>query len=75
MTDEQFIKTRHSFAVAPYALYDVIHALLNDNENYTRLSVGKEDGSLVVFVAKEHKYRHNGANGNEVGEIPIDNQM
>lgn len=47
--DDDFIKTRESVQVAPYALYDVLHALHNDN---CRCVVTKEDGNLVVMYSK-----------------------
>lgn len=51
MTDKEFIKNRETVQVAPYALYDALHALHNDG---CMCVVSKEDGNLVIHYAK-HK--------------------
>lgn len=70
METEYFIKNRISFQVAPYALYDVVHALLNDIENHTNVVVTKEDGNLVVMVAKQ-RYRKDTSNGETKCSDPV----
>ena len=46
------MKNRESVEVAPYALYDVLHAF---HRNDIECKVGKEDGNLVVFYCKRRK--------------------
>lgn len=53
--EEEFIKHRKSFKVAPYALADVIEALSNDSEYHTDICVTKEDDHLVVFFYRRFK--------------------
>lgn len=50
--EEYFIKHRESVQVAPYALYDVLHALQHQG---IKCTVGKEDGDIVVFYCKPRK--------------------
>jgi hypothetical protein len=51
MTDNEFVKNRETVQVAPYALYDALHALHNDG---CKCVVSKEDDHLVIHYAK-HK--------------------
>lgn len=50
--EEYFIKHRESVQVAPYALYDVLHALQHQG---IKCTVGKEDGDIIVFYCKPRK--------------------
>lgn len=50
--EEYFIKHRESVPVAPYALYDVLHALQHQG---IKCTVGKEDGDIIVFYCKPRK--------------------
>ena len=50
--EEYFIKHRESVQVAPYALYDVLHALHHQG---IKCTVGKEDGDIIVFYCKPRK--------------------
>lgn len=50
--EEYFIKHRESVQVAPYALYDVLHALQHQGIQCT---VGKEDGDIIVFYCKPRR--------------------
>lgn len=50
--DEYFIKHRESVPVAPYALYDVLHALQHQG---IKCTVGKEDGDIIVFYCKPRR--------------------
>ncbi len=49
------------FKVAPYALYDTIKAILNQNDknHYYKITVTKEDGYLVIFATEEQIYHNN----------------
>ena len=50
--EEYFIRHRESVQVAPYALYDVLHALHHQG---IKCTVGKEDGDIIVFYCKPRK--------------------
>ena len=50
--EEYFIKHRESVQVAPYALYDVLHALQHQG---IKCTVGKEDGDIIVFYCKPRR--------------------
>lgn len=50
--EEYFIKHRESVPVAPYALYDVLHALQHQG---IKCTVGKEDGDIVVYYCQPRK--------------------
>lgn len=50
--EEYFIKHRESVQVAPYALYDVLHALHHQG---IKCTVGKEDGDIVVYYCQPRK--------------------
>lgn len=54
--NDEFAAKKESVMVAPYALYDVLHAF---HVNGVDCTVGKEDGSLVVYFMKRPK-RHIG---------------
>ena len=54
MIDNDFASKKESVMVAPYALYDVLHAFHVNNVDCT---VGKEDGSLVVYFMKRPERR------------------
>lgn len=47
--NDEFASKKESVVVAPYALYDVLHAF---HVNGVDCTVGKEDGSLVVYFMK-----------------------
>lgn len=64
MTDDFAVK-KESVAVAPYALYDVLHAF---HRNDVDCTVGKEDGDLVVYFMKRPK-RHD--DGKNEGVVPM----
>lgn len=78
MSDEDFIKNRISFQVAPYALYDVLKALSNDVENRTKIVVTKEDNDIVVMVTKEKYKKEDASNGDNITireEIYLENPL
>lgn len=50
--EEYFVKNRESVQVAPYALYDVLHALQHQG---IKCTVGKEDDDIIVFYCKPRK--------------------
>lgn len=54
--NDEFASKKESVMVAPYALYDVLHAF---HVNGVDCTVGKEDGSLVVYFMKRPE-RHIG---------------
>lgn len=52
--NDEFASKKESVMVAPYALYDVLHAF---HVNGVDCTVGKEDGSLVVYFMKRPERR------------------
>lgn len=49
MINKDFASKKESVMVAPYALYDVLHAF---HVNNVECTVGKEDGNLMVYFMK-----------------------
>lgn len=65
LIDNEFALKKESVVVAPYALYDVLHAF---HVNGVDCTVGKEDGNLVVYFMKRPK-RHD--DGKDEGVVPM----
>ena len=64
--NDKFATKKESVMVAPYALYDVLHAF---HVNGVDCTVGKEDGSLVVYFMKRPE-RHIGVANEGVAPEP-----
>lgn len=49
---------RIDFKVSPYALYDVVKAIVNQNcsKYHFEVNVSKEDDELIVFITKVNHY-------------------
>lgn len=65
--NDEFASKKESVMVAPYALYDVLHAF---HVNGVDCTVGKEDGSLVVYFMKRPE-RHIGAENEGVAPASV----